>query len=136
MTAATVKHMSKAGFAQSKAGSFASFVTGQGGATSSSQPPKYHQRAPQRIMQNSSARGGKRPCSNANCTPESWETPEYFQDLEQNRKYCFVCWDAVKAKRFGLALSLEEMHDIGVTSFGTPPKLKPGGPAEAFKLTA
>ncbi|CAD7969148.1 unnamed protein product, partial [Amoebophrya sp. A120] len=136
------QHMSKAGFAQSKASSFASFVSGQrplntaagmqpqapqgpyatqafpGGPTMySGQPPRgtYHpppqQRAPVQ----------KRPCANPQCTPDNWEVPNYACDLDRGVNYCYVCWDAIKDKRFGLALSLEELSQIGVTSVGLVP---------------
>lgn len=61
------------------------------------------------------------PCAKPDCTPENAQVPVYFCDLETNKNYCCVCWDDLEQqrKKIGLALSLEEMEAIGVTSFGS-----------------
>jgi len=55
------------------------------------------------------------PCASPSCTFENAQVPVYWQDLETGKNFCYVCWSQEKT---GLALSIEEMGQIGVDSFG------------------
>ena len=72
------------------------------------------------------AQGQHIPCASKDCTPENSQVPVYFCDLENGRNYCYVCWEPIKTRhpnKVGIALSLEELEAIGVTSFGKVPRL-------------
>ncbi|CAD7970482.1 unnamed protein product [Amoebophrya sp. A25] len=126
------------GFAMSKAaapatGSFANFVQtgGQRGGQQVVHRPGYGAvAAPIVTVGGAKQLIRKKPCGNPQCTPVNWETPQYYQDIERGHNYCFVCWESLlektenKTRKIGLALSLEDMLSIGVTSFGDVPEVK------------
>jgi len=107
----------------SKAGSFAAFVSG-GGDQGGYHNQQNHQRN-QRVNVPNQRMMPARPCADPRCTPENAQVPVYFHDLETGKNFCFVCWDSKNSKKLGLALSLEEMERIGVTSFNGAPKVDP-----------
>lgn len=94
--------------AMSKAGGLSSLYKqpGQPAQRAGMRPVPQYQRAQQKFVM---------PCASPTCTFENAQVPVYWQDLETGKNFCYVCWSQEKT---GLALSIEEMGQIGVDSFG------------------